>query len=54
MTILINMNIIILTCYSKCPNGTYLLEDDKDNLFYDKNPDGYYLDKDKNLYKKCF
>ena len=42
------------TCYSKCPNGTYLLEDDKDNLCYDKNPDGYYLDKDKHLFKKCF
>ena len=41
-------------CYTKCPNGTYLLEDDNDNLCYDKNPDSYYFDKDNNIYKKCY
>ena len=42
------------TCYSKCPNGTYTLEDNKDNLCYDHIPDGYYLDKENETFKRCY
>ena len=42
------------TCYQKCPNGTYLLEDNKDNLCYNNSPIGYYFNSDSEIYKKCY
>jgi hypothetical protein len=41
-------------CYPQCPNGTYILEDEGDNKCYEYHKDGYYLDLDKQLFKKCF
>ena len=41
-------------CYEKCPNNTYTLEDNEDNICYDKAPIGYYLDKEKEIYKRCY
>ena len=35
-------------------NGTYILEDEGDNKCYDYHKDGYYLDMDEQLFKKCF
>ena len=42
------------TCYQKCPNGTYPLEDDENNKCFDYNPNGYYLDSKNEIYKKCY
>ena len=42
------------SCYQKCPNDTYLIEDKNDFVCYDKNPDGYYLDLEKSVYKNCY
>ena len=42
------------TCYINCPNGTYKLEDNQDKICYDINPDGYFLDIDNKIYKKCY
>ena len=42
------------TCYQKCPNGTYLLECNKDNLCYNNTPIGYYFDHDYKIYKRCY
>jgi len=41
-------------CYQECLDGTYILEDKIDNLCYDIAPDGYYLDLNKKMYKKCY
>ena len=41
-------------CYTKCPGETYILEDKNDYLCYNKTPDGYYLDKENNIFKKCY
>ena len=47
-------------CYNKCPDGTHIILknifnefDDGVAICLDKNPEGYYLDKD-GFYKKCF
>ena len=47
-------------CYNKCPDGTHIILKNEFNEFddgvaicLDKNPEGYYLDKD-GFYKKCF
>ena len=42
------------TCYLNCPNDTYVLEDKEDYLCYDEVPEGYYLDKENSIYKKCY
>jgi hypothetical protein len=42
------------TCYQKCPNGTYILEDQEDLICYDHFLDGYYLDSKNEIYKKCY
>jgi len=42
------------SCYKDCPNGTNLLENNEDNICYDQNPDGYYLDLESQIYKKCY
>ena len=42
------------TCYEKCPDETYLLEDNNDNICYDKAIDGYYLDKENETFKRCY
>ena len=42
------------TCYKKCPNDTYILEDKGDFLCLNETPDGYYLDKENEIYKKCY
>jgi len=41
-------------CYKECPNNTYLLEDNNDNLCYNHSIDGYYLDTRSQKYKKCY
>ena len=41
-------------CFKKCPNNAYLLENDKNKKCYDNVPDGYYLDKENEIYKKCY
>ena len=41
----------INTCYQKCPNGTYILEDNKDNLCYNNSPIGYYFNPGSEMYK---
>jgi len=54
-------------CYNECPNGSHIIIKDiknKDNIFIefedgvaiclDRNPEGYYLDKDDGFYKICF
>ena len=57
---LVQQNIIISKyeykniCYQKCPKRTYTLEDKGNNLCYDINPDGYYLDLKNEIYKKCY
>ena len=41
-------------CLSKCPNDTYILEGREDYKCLKEAPYGYYLDKDKEVYKKCY
>ena len=41
-------------CYQYCPNDTYVLEDNKDNICYDEAPIGFYLDKENEIYKRCY
>jgi len=40
-------------CFKYCPNDTYGLEDNK-YLCYNTSLDGYYLDRENEIYKKCF
>ena len=42
------------TCYQQCLNDTYLLEDNQNNQCYSEAPEGYYLDKENKIYKKCY
>ena len=42
------------TCYVKCPNNTYILDESNDYKCFEEAPDGYYLDKEKEIYKKCY
>ena len=41
-------------CYNNCPEGTYELEDKTDKICYSETPEGYYLDINNKIYKKCF
>ena len=41
-------------CYNKCPDKTYILEDNQDYICYSEAPDGYYLDKSAKKFKKCY
>jgi len=41
-------------CYIKCPNETYLLENNEYNICFNKTLDGYYLDKESETFKKCY
>ena len=34
--------------------GTYILEDKTDYLCLNESPNGYYLDTENNIYKRCF
>ena len=42
------------TCYLKCPDDTYLLEDDDDYICYNETPNNYYFDSVDKKYKKCY
>ena len=52
------------TCYSSCPEGTYELDceenesgctdDNNKKQCLDTKPEGYYLDEENKIYKKCF
>ena len=42
------------TCYMKCPNGTYELENNKNYQCYNEAPDGYFLDTTNNIFKRCY
>ena len=39
-------------CYKKCPNNTYIKEDSEDNSCLEIVPEGYYLDKKNEIYKR--
>ena len=39
-------------CYNKCPEGTLTYEDT--NICFNYIKKGYYLDKNDNIYKKCY
>ena len=41
-------------CYKKCPNETYLIENNENNICFSKAPDGYYLDKSNKIFKICY
>jgi len=41
-------------CYINCPDSTYKKDDIQEYLCYDKAPDGYYLDKENETYKRCY
>ena len=47
-------------CYKNCPINTYSLLCDENNCdnntkeCFDKTPEGYYLDSDNRIYKRCF
>ena len=37
-----------------CPNNTYILEDNENFICQDNTPNGYYLDEENEIYRKCF
>ena len=39
-------------CYESCPNETHITSDNK--FLCRKNPKGYYLDKENDIYKPCY
>ena len=41
-------------CYKKCPNKTYLIENNEDYLCLNQTPIGYYFDSENEIYKKCY
>ena len=49
-------------CYNECPKDSFIISDDEldnnnsENIkkCYDKTPEGYYLDINNKIYKKCF
>ena len=41
-------------CYDKCQNGTYKLENDSEYNCFNTTPEGYYLDKDLQMFRKCY
>ena len=47
-------------CYNECPEGSYIIFKDENNedgniiKCFDKKPEGYYLDINNKIYKKCF
>ena len=41
-------------CYNNCPDGKHEYYDRNDKICYSETPEGYYLDKDSQKYKKCF
>ena len=53
----INDNIYIYefnnNCYSSCPEGTYELKVSQNKICFNLTIEGYYLDEDKKIYKKC-
>ena len=38
-------------CHNKCPDKTYNIENKY--LCFDTNPEGYFLDLENSVYKKC-
>ena len=42
------------TCYKDCPDDTYVLEYNNDNICYNKTPEHYYLDLGNKIFKKCY
>ena len=42
------------TCYERCPDKTYEIINSNDKLCYNETPEGYYLDSENQIFKKCF
>ena len=41
-------------CFMKCPIDTYLLIKAEEYFCYNNTPEGYYLDLEKKMYRKCY